>query len=444
VAELLALHFSRGDEAEKAVDYAILAGQKSQRRWANSQALTYFNDALSRLQTMPDTRSNRLRRVDAALKQAEVKYALGQYAEQIQALDSIRSIVEEIGSPHHRAIWYYWAGFLHGVSGGRPEVAIEYCREAAKIATASGLEEIHAFAESSLAQIYMVAGRLREAVEVGERALAKFEARGNPWWAALTLWHLTSTANYLGDWDASLEYCRRALDHGIALDDLRLKAVSWSRMGVAHIVQGEIERGIRCCDEALALAPMPRDAAWARLVRGYGKIKADQVDDGTAELSEALAWFESANMRWTHVIGTGWLAEGHLRRGDRASARPLIENLLGTCQKSGYLLYEARAYWLMSECLAAEAPADAEDYAGKAMPIFERVGAQNDLAKAMLTRAALRQRAGDLVAARQLLEAANTIFHTLGTHGELPRVEAAVTALDRGSPICLLAGGNPA
>jgi predicted ATPase len=46
VAELLALHFGRSDEAEKSVDYAILAAEKSQRRWANSEALAYFEDAL--------------------------------------------------------------------------------------------------------------------------------------------------------------------------------------------------------------------------------------------------------------------------------------------------------------------------------------------------------------------------------------------------------------
>ena len=39
VAEMLALHFGRSDETGKAVDYAILAGEKSQRRWANSGAL---------------------------------------------------------------------------------------------------------------------------------------------------------------------------------------------------------------------------------------------------------------------------------------------------------------------------------------------------------------------------------------------------------------------
>ena len=67
VAELLALHFGRSEEAEKAVDYAILAAQKSQRRWANTEALAYFSDALSLLDTMPDTEPNRLRRIDAVL-----------------------------------------------------------------------------------------------------------------------------------------------------------------------------------------------------------------------------------------------------------------------------------------------------------------------------------------------------------------------------------------
>ncbi len=69
--------------------------EKSQRRWANSEALTYFNDALHRLDLLPDTEANRLRRIDAVIKQAEVKFALGQHAEHIQALDQIRGLVDQ-------------------------------------------------------------------------------------------------------------------------------------------------------------------------------------------------------------------------------------------------------------------------------------------------------------------------------------------------------------
>jgi len=429
VAELLALHFARSEEAERAIDYAILAGRKSQRRWANSDALTYFNDALRRLDTMPDSDANRLRRIDAVLDQAEVKYALGRNKEHILALENIRGIVDTSADPPRRATWHYWSGFLHATSGGRPDVAIAYCQEAAKIASAAALDEINAFAESCLAQVYVIAGRLHEGIEAGERALASFEARGNRWWAGRTLWHLTALANYLGRWEASLDYCRRGLDHGIALQDLRLTTVGWTRMGLAHIQQGDVERGLECCEEALALAPIQRDGAFARVVRGYGKIKAGRLDDGIAELREALAWFESSHMQWTYVIGAVWLAEGHLRAGDRAAARPLIDYVLETSRATGYRQYEGRGCWLMAECLAAEAPASAEECVDSAIQIFEEIGARNDLAKALVTRAALHQNASEAETPRHLFQQARAMFQELGTRGEFARIDAALARL---------------
>jgi tetratricopeptide (TPR) repeat protein len=440
VAELLALHFGRSDEAEKAVDHAILAAEKAQRRWANSDALAYFGDALHRLDAMPDTEANRRRRIDAVLKQTEVMFALGRHTEQIQALDKIRDITDKTDDPRRRATWRYWAGFLHILTGGRPDIAIDHCHAAVEIATASGVEEIGTFAESCLAQIYVVAGRLRDAVEVGERALASFEARGNLWWAGRTLWFLSIAANCLGEWNASLDYCRRGLDHGIALDDQRLKTVGWLRTGIAHIAQGDLTAGIECCNEALALASSPYDAAWARAVRGYGKIKGGQVDNGIAELSEAFNWFGGSHKSYTNLYFTLWLAEGCLRQGDCTRARLLVEDVLDTCQTAGYLHYEGRARWLMAECLAPTAPAAAEGYVETAVDILNLVEARNDLGKAMLTRAALRQSAGDVTTARQLLDHARAIFQSLGTHDEPARIEAAFAALDRGLQIRTLAG----
>jgi class 3 adenylate cyclase/tetratricopeptide (TPR) repeat protein len=442
VAELLAFHFGRSNDVERAVDYAILAAEKAQRHWANSDALKFFEDALHRLDRLPDTEPNRLRRIDAVLKQSEVEYALGQYTEHLQALEKIRGIVDQTGDPRRHAGWHYWTGFLHSVSGGRPEVAIEYCREAAKIASTAGLDDIHAFAESCLAQIYVVAGRLQDAIETGERALASFETQGNLWWAARTLWFLSIAANGLGAWEASVRYCRRGVDYGIALEELRFKsvqAVGWWRMGSAYIQKGDLERGLQCCREALALTPIPRDAVMAKATCAYADIKAGRFDAGIAGLTETLAWFDRSDLRYTHQFYGVWLAEGYIRRGDRAAARPLIEDLINTCRDKGYLQLEGRACWLMGECLAAEAPAAADDYVETAMRIFEEVGARNDLARAMLTRAALRQKAGDL-AARRLLEQARAIFEALHTLDKAAKVNSAFAALDRGSQIPMLAG----
>ena len=147
VAELLALHFGRSNEGEKSVDYAILAAEKSQRRWANREALSYFNDALHRLDLLPDSEANRLRRIDAVIKQGDGKFALGEHAEHIQALDQIRDLVEQSDDPRRRATWHYWRGWSHLLTGGQPDIAIDHCNKAAALAATAELEEVKAYAD---------------------------------------------------------------------------------------------------------------------------------------------------------------------------------------------------------------------------------------------------------------------------------------------------------
>jgi hypothetical protein len=177
----------------------------------------------------------------------------------------------------------------------------------------------------------------------------------------------------------------------------------------------------------------------AKAACAYAEIKAGRADAGIAGLNETLAWFNRSDLRYTRLFYIPWLAEGHLRHGDRAAARPLIDQLLEASRETGYLQLEGRACWLLGECLASEDPASAEDHLEIAIRLFERMEAQNDLAKAMLSRAVLRERAGDLETARKLLDRAGVIFKELGTRDERPRVKAALTLLANGSPLRMLA-----
>ena len=414
MVEILAHHFGASGEHDPAVDYALLAAEKAQRRWANTEALAYFDGALGRLQSMPDTPANRLRRIDAVIKQAEVKFALGRHAEHVEALEGIRELVESTADPRRRASWCYWTGFLRSLVGGRPDVPIAYCREAEAIADAEGYEDIRAFAECCLAHVLMSAGQLAEALDAGERALATFEARGNTWWACRALWALIPVANGLGDWERGLEYGRRAVEHGLAVNDLRLKVVGWWRTGSVHIHRGEPDTGLRWCEEALALSPIAFDAAMIRGVHGYGLLKASQIEAGAAELASTVTWLERSQLHYTRSIFALFLAEAQLCQGERLGARATLEPVRETARDNGYRHLEGVAERLLAETFEPGDPPGAA-HVDAAMGICEEVGARNDLAKALVSRAAHCWTAGDLASARTALERALATFEALGT-----------------------------
>ena len=428
VVELLAYHFDRAGDGEKAVDYAIRAAEKAQRRWANVEALAHFEAALARLATMPDAPANQQRRIDAVIKQAEVKFALGRHAEHVEALEGIKDLVDAVADPPRRATWYYWTGFLQSLVGGRPEKPIAYCREALAIGEASGYDEVRPFAECCLAHVLMVAGDLRTAIEVGERAHATFEARGNVWWACRALWALSPVANYLGEWERGLEYCRKALEHGQAMNDLRLKVVGWWRTGSTHIQRGDFEQGLACCEEALALSPIPFDAAMIRAVRGYGLVKKGDLATGTAELTEAVAWFERSQLHYTRSLFATWLAEAQLALGQRAEARATVDVVVATTRENGYRHLEGVAERLLGETAPPDDPS-ASAHLDVAMQILEEVGGANDLAKVLVARAAPLCASGDPKGARAALERAREIFTALGTTDGPKQVAALLATL---------------
>lgn len=428
VVELLAHHFGSSDDDARAVDYAILAAEKAQRRSANQEALVYFEAAQLRLQRMPDDAANRLRRIDAVVKQAEVKFALGRHAEHVQTLESIRGLIEQVDDPLRHATWLYWTGFLHSLTGSRPEVAIGYCRAAAVIAEEHGFEEVQGYVQCCLAQAHVIGGDLAEAVDAGERALAIFGARGNVWWSCRALWHLASAANAKGEWSRGLDYSRRALQYGHAVDDRRLKVVASWRIGSTHILSGDVARGIERCDEALALAPLPIDEAMTKAVRGHGLARAGHVVAGTTEQEEALAWLARYNLRYTASVFSLNLAEDYLRGGDTRRAMDLVDNVLAIARDAHYQHLEAVALRLRGECHAAREPAQAIADLDSAIARLASIGARNELGKALVARAGL-DAATDAEGARARLEEALAIFDALETSDEPARVRGLLATL---------------
>lgn len=382
LVELLAHQFSESDDDAKAVAYATRASQRAQARWANTEALAFADAALRRLQAMPASESTRVQQIDLVIQQAEVRFALGQHAQQLAALEEVGRLVREDDEPARRAAWHYWVGFLGSITGAATRQAIGHCEAASAIAKASNLEVLGARADCCLAQAHFGEGALLTAIEVGERALAVFEMQGDVWWSCRALAQLNPAANAAGDWSRSLAYCQQAIDHGRRSNDLRLKVSSFIRLASTQIQLGDFEAGLRNCEVAESFKPVEYDAAALRAIRGYGRIKAGQVQLGVADVRQSLAWFTASSQRFTQAQFSTWMAEGLMALGELGSAVDILRGVLASSDAIGYPYLSAIANRMLAACLRDSDPSVAARHLRDAIHLCKKVGARAELEKA--------------------------------------------------------------
>ena len=79
--ELLAFHYSRSSERERAADYLELANRKASAQHAMEEALGYFYEALAILEDLPDSEENRRRRLTLVLDQTAGFHYLNRHEE---------------------------------------------------------------------------------------------------------------------------------------------------------------------------------------------------------------------------------------------------------------------------------------------------------------------------------------------------------------------------
>jgi tetratricopeptide (TPR) repeat protein len=348
---------------------------------------------------------------------------LGQQSEHVQALEAIREMVDQCGDDKRRATWSYWTGFMHSFTGSRPEISIAYCREAERIASKSGLEELQAYSNCCLAHVSVLAGDLAGAMEAGERALPIFESLGNTHWACRTLWGMSMAANAIGEWSRGLEVCRRALDHGKATGDSRLTIVGWMRTGSTLIFQGHPREGIACCETALSLSPSPFDARMIRSIHSYGRLRAGEVGPAVEQLEAATAWFAQSKLQYTWTYFSLWLTEGYLRLGRADAALDLARRALAAAERHGYRHLEGLAHRMIGEALADNDGPGAREHTERALKILADVGARSDLARAQVLFARQTPQR-----THEALAAALREFEALGTVDDIENTRAMVAS----------------
>ena len=169
--EHLAHHALRAKVWEKSLAYCRQAGEKALARSAYREAVGYFEQALSVLPHLPETRATREQAIDLRLALRHALYPLGEFDRLLVCLQDAHALAEALGD-HHRRGWLSASLLAHYAVVCDPDGAVTAGQRALALATTLRDGGLTVTAQYYLGIVSYSLGGYRRAVDYAQKNLA--------------------------------------------------------------------------------------------------------------------------------------------------------------------------------------------------------------------------------------------------------------------------------
>jgi class 3 adenylate cyclase/tetratricopeptide (TPR) repeat protein len=184
--EVLAYHYARSGNKDKAVEYLDLANQKAARAKAMEEAKRYFDDAMTLLDTLPETEGNQRRRIALLANQGIVMVMLFKFPEYCDLLTRYEAVAVRVGDPRLLGAIYARMGWVEWTFGSFDQ-AIQTLTKAADLCDIAGNAEDAGQAYVLLQWSHLLKGDYDQVLTLKAQVLRVMEQRFNLRWYAWAL-----------------------------------------------------------------------------------------------------------------------------------------------------------------------------------------------------------------------------------------------------------------
>jgi len=412
--ELLAYHYGRSTRDEKAIDYLTLAGDKSVKIYSTEDAIGYYEEALKKLDKVPDTKTNKGKRVDLFIKQARVMRLMGRLKEHIKTLENNLPVAEELGDKDRLAEYYFKMGFYYSVMG-EIEDSNKYCTKSVELAEVTKNERVIGLASVRQGYNYWYESEFKKAIPIIKKGIKILEKLGDHYWVARSYQPLGACYWQMGDWDNSMNYMQKLLKKSEEISDNNLIVLALWSAAMPHIDKGEWDIAINYCERCLEMSPPPVFAVFATGFLGIAYYKGGQLKKGIDYMEKAIHQSKQFGLKQQEVVSTVYLGEAYLSISERERALENIKSALEVSKLSGFRYWEASAYRVLGEIYGGIDLRRAKTYIEDSIKILKKIGAKNELAKCYLSLGRLYKEKGEKDNAKKYVTQALKLFEKLGT-----------------------------
>ena len=413
--ERLAHHAARGEVWAKALTYLRQAGAKADARSANREAASYFEQALTALGHLPESRETREQAIDLHFNLRSPLVALGEGERVLEHLRAAEALANALGDERRLArVNVFIARLLSGQ--GEYDQAVTACERA--IAMARTLDDYgqEVVATNILGQAYYYLGNYPKAVEALRCNLVsldspvvreRFGALNLPF--ANSRASLASALAECGEFVEAIVRCTEAIQIVEAVGHPYSVTAMYRGMGHLHLRRGDLhqatlalEHGLEICqgvDSPPLFHAVSSALGYAYALSGRSAEAISLLEEGVKRLIDG----EGKSQR------TIWLSEAYLLAGREADARAAAQRALGLARHHKERGYEAYTLRLLGEIAAREDPLDigkAEDHYRQALALAEELGMRPLIAHCHVGLGKLYRRIGSRQQAKEHLTTA--------------------------------------
>lgn len=371
IATQLAVHFEKGREFDKAIEYRVIAARKANDLYSFPESAEYCQIGLTLLGQLENSNSNKQRRIDLLLEWGRAAEAVGKVDEAIDRYASCEALSLSISDKQRLSnIYYRWGSALYRKS--EYEGSIEYLERSLRLreelndraGIADALEALgtnytyyqdrwrdalEVFERSqqvreelgdhrgkgrilaNLGVIYHKHGRDDDALVVCREALAIQQRIGDVLGQALSLFTLGRVHLVRCEWNPVLSHYRKSLELAERIDDPTLRIEILTGLGDWHRRQQRFGETLQYFEDALELSRAvgnKNGIAWLLCLTGRVLKEQGKTEEALSTLNDSLEIYEEIG-GWTgEALVSKAMADVYLHTGDLEKAGRLLERAL--------------------------------------------------------------------------------------------------------------------
>ena len=382
--ERLAHHAVRGEMWEKAVAYLRQAGTKALARSANREAAGCFEQALTALQHLPETRETLEQAIDLRFDLTTALHTLGEFERIFRCLREAEGLARRLDDQRRLGQMSVYMCFNLWLTG-HPTEALGFGQNALALAESLGDAPLQVTGNLYLAAACLGTGDYRQAEELlpkvlrlleDDRSRERFGLAGFP--AVIARGHLTWVLAERGEFKEGIAHGQEGLRLAEAFDDPYSLAFACWRLAHLQIIRGDLSHTVGLLERGVALS-----REWNLTLfsvgntgsLGYAYALSGRVAEGIPLLEHALSAIETMGFRAYQPLFLVYLGEAYVLADRLEDALAFAGRALTLARERGQRGYEAWALRLLGEVTARHDPPEhADGHYRDALALAEEFG----------------------------------------------------------------------